>query len=291
MHVAYFTAGTHGAGHVVRGLALRRAVERLGRGDARVSLVCPESVFQQRLAPDAHTFAGEVDLWRDATRADESRLARVLRDLAPDLIVVDLFWVPIALMTLPAPTWLLLRSVPGVWLRGPREAPFDATRHARIIAIEPAPGLEAFEPLPPIVYEDPAIVGSRDVLADLADLAGARGDEALEVVAVAGVAEDRDRVDAVAGGTAKQVRFDLSADPEPLFPLSHNLRHLGPADRLVACAGYNSFWEAQYFGYGDRVSWVAGQRVIDDQRWRASLRPERPRANGADVLARAVAAG
>ncbi len=67
---------------------------------------------------------------------------------------------------------------------------------------------------------------------------------------------------------------------------------LGGADRIVAGAGYNAFWEAHWLGYAERTEWIPFRRTIDDQALRVELsRGMTPRENGADTLARWIAAG
>lgn len=183
--IAYFTAGTVGAGHLVRGVALGRALSRRGHTDYRI--FSPPSPFDRVASPWLETVAIETDALRDPGRANESAIARALRAWAPDRLVIDLFWVPLALVTLPCPAWLLLRSVPRAWLVGPREARFDAARYERVYAIEPAPGLEAFEPLDPIVVCDPSEAAPREALCSLL---GAPEHPPLRLVVRAGLPED-----------------------------------------------------------------------------------------------------
>lgn len=287
MRVGYFTAGTHGAGHLVRGVAVHRALRRLGASvDFRI--FSPASPF-------AHVAAGvhqavEIDpaQLRAPGTAASSALARALTAWAPDVLLVDLFWVPLAFVPLPCPAWLLLRSVPPAWLVGPKEARFDPSRFARVFAIEPAPGLGRFEALPPIVVCNPDEALPREALCALVD---ADPRAPLHLMARGGLPSDAAALRAVTPAAGAQVReLDLARADAP-FPLAPYLAGLGPADTLVAAPGYNTFWEAAWLGFAPRVRWVPIPRTFDDAAWRAGLAPAPFPANGADVLAAALTQG
>lgn len=281
MRVAYFTAGTHGAGHVVRGVALQRALARSG-APVEFRLFAPPSPFA-RLAGDAHTpVTVDAEELRVPLRAAQSSLARALREWAPDVLLIDVFWVPLVFVPMPCPAWLLLRSVPPAWLVGPKEARFDASRYQRVFAIEPAPGLERFEALPPVVVCRREEARSRD---ELCALVGADPKAPLHLIARGGLPTDAEPLRAVAPRAGAQVReLDLAAPGAP-FPLAPYLAGLGSEDVLVAAPGYNTFWEAQWLGFAPRVRWVPLKRTLDDAAWRAGLGPSVMGRNGADVLA------
>lgn len=274
---------------MVRGLAIRQSMDR-ACVPADLDLVVPAMAYSHLGGERTHTFALETDLWKDPATADRSELARLLRSLAPDLLIVDLFWVPIANMTLTMPTWLLLRSIPPAWLVGPPQAPFQADRHERILAMEPAPLLERFEQLGPVVYTDPDLA-SRARRDELAAVLGVPADRPLRLVMRAGEAVDdallQQRAAALGGSWSRMELGSASS----VFPLSHWLAALQPGDEVVSGMGFNSFWEAALLGYGAHMHWVPMPRRIDDQQWRGSLvadAPVRATQNGADRLAELV---
>lgn len=284
--IAYFTAGTVGAGHLVRGVALGRALARLGHHDYR--LLSPPSPFARIAAPWLETVPVETALLRGHETARHSAVARALAAYAPDVLVIDTFWVPLALLSLPCPAWLLLRSVPPVWLVGPVEARFDPRRYARVLAIEPAPGLEHLPAIDPIVAVQSSEVRTRSALAALL---GQDEAQPLRAMVRAGLPEDQARLDEVARALdprAAWATLDLER-PEAPFPVAAWLAAMVPGDRLVAAPGYNTFWEARTLGFDVHTTWVPMPRKIDDQAMRTSL-AVRPAANGADTLARALLA-
>jgi UDP:flavonoid glycosyltransferase YjiC (YdhE family) len=298
VRVAYVTAGTIGAGHLVRAVALSRALSRAGfRGT--LDVVGPPAAHVFGLSHHAVPMVPRE--LGDASLASRSELFRVLEGLAPDLVVVDLFWAPLAhvLPALHTRAWLLVRRVPPIWFVGPPGLPFSRGCYERVIAIEPGVVAPSDEHIEPVVVANPDELLERDALRRRLDI---RDDEKLVVVAHAGapgecatLAADEAMRDPSA--TIHAFAFDALApvqgvkvhDGAELFPLA---TWLGGADAIVTGAGYNTFWEAQWLGHASRARFVAFERPIDDQAWRiATCRTHVPRANGADVLARRIVSG
>lgn len=287
MRIAYFTAGTTGAGHAVRGLAVARGLARAGfRGELR--FFGPRPPFP---LPAWNERAETVEIQHDPTLrhpqlANGSDLARRLRQFCPDLLLVDLFWTPLRwiLPQLGAEAWLLARICPPVWWVGPPEAPFSAALFRRIVAIEPFDAPPATDRIDPVVVANPEECQPPEALRERL---GVPVDQDLTVVVHAG--ERGELADLLAAApTEVAARLDL-ADPTAPFPASE---WLGGADHVVAGAGYNTFWEARWLGYAARTTFVPFRRTIDDQTRRAAgLREPRPRRNGADVLAGWILAG
>ncbi len=288
MRVAYFTAGTIGAGHHVRGFAIARAVRRLRSGPrgapVEVRIFAPEAPFRVEHGFDHETVEVRRDELRDPERASASTLAAALRRFAPRLVVVDMFWAPLryVLPALGCEAWLLVRSAPASWLVGPDDARFDASQFTRVIAIEPLldPSvLRVDEVIDPIVIANPDECRPRSALR--ARL-GVPPDERLEVVTHAG----RPGEHAALAASPRAHRFDL-ADEGATFPLAE---WLGGADHVVSGAGYNAFWEAHWLGYAHKTTFHPFARPIDDQAWRVrACLGQRPAANGADTLAQRIA--
>ena len=287
MRVVYFTAGTTGAGHVVRGIAIGRALNRAGfRGT--YAMVGPRSL--RVLAPrDYYGVTIDHDELVDPERASSSELARTLDLLAPDLLVVDMFWAPLVrlLPRAACEAWLLVRRAPPAWLVGRARMPFERAAYARVIAIEP--GVDAGEAIDPIVAVDRLEVLPARALRDRLGVADAAK---LDVVVQAGAPDEwralvQDARGAVHVFTLGGARYDdVPANVrvhDDLFPLAP---WLAGADAITSGAGYNSFWEARWLGHAVRTRFIAFARPIDDQAWRIRTHGDHtPRANGADTLA------
>ncbi|MFY9826792.1 MAG: hypothetical protein WAM82_35890 [Thermoanaerobaculia bacterium] len=281
MKVAYFTAGTVGVGHLVRGLAIGRGLSRAGfEGDYRI--FGPELPFPAAQGLVGYeTVAVETDaLLRDRQLAQTSRLAGQLREYSPDLLLVDMFWAPLRwfLSGLPCEAWLLVRICPPHWLAGPPGMPFEPAQYARIVAVEPMPERGQREAIDPVVICNPEECRPPGALRERLGIPSGRP---VNVVLQAGRRGESGQLERLAGEGA--VVLDLF-DPEAPFPAAE---WLGGADRIAAGAGYNAFWESRWLGYYERTQWLAFPRSIDDQALRLELgRGARPRDNGADILAR-----
>jgi hypothetical protein len=276
--VAYFTAGTVGAGHLVRGLAIGRALGRAGfAGSYR--MFGPPLAFPAA----AGTAYEPVEIRADRSLLDprlaqEAGFARRLADFAPDLLLVDLFWMPLrwVLPILPCEAWLLLRTCPPRWLVGPTAARFDPRQYARILAIEPMEYEVIHEVIDPVVIANPEECRPPQALREHL---GIPPGQPLTVVLHAGEPGEAARLREEAGQDAAVL--DLFQE-RALFPVAE---WLGGADRIVSGAGYNAYWEARRLGYADKVTFVPFLRAIDDQERRLTFADYQPRQNGADVLA------
>ena len=282
MRVAFFTAGTRGAWHNVRGLAIRRALERRGfRGELR--LFGPD-VADWSIGFDVVKVA-ESEL-RDASRAKESALAHALAAFAPDLLLVDMFWAPL-LHVLPiagCEAWLLLRAFADRWLAGPPGHPFDVTQYARRIAIEPiVVAGEITDRIEPIVVANHDEQRPHGALRQR--VGAAVSDRLVAVVHAGNPGEIHSLVPALGAGE-RLVMLDLHAGDD-FFPAAEWLRD---ADVVHAGAGYNTFWEAQWLGWAAHTHFTAFARSIDRQPERVAAAAHRMKENGADQLAAMILA-
>lgn len=282
--VAYFTAGTVGAGHEVRGEAILRALERVGfRGSWRA--FAPPSPFALGLATGRETVVVQGDpALADPERAAASALGRALLGWAPDLLVVDMFWAPVRhlLARLSCPAWLLVRACPPVWLQGRGDVRFDAGAWERIVEIEPLNLSQATHRLDPIVIINPDECLPAPALHQQL---GVSSSCSLTVVSHAGRLGELEVLQHVANERAEpnQTIVTLDLHRQGLFPAA---RWLGAAHRIIGGAGYNTFWEARWLGWSDRAVLIPFDRTIDRQRLRVEvLGDHRPKTNGADVMA------
>ena len=278
MRVAYFTAGTVGAGHLVRGHAIGRALGRCGfTGEYRafgppVPYPVAADVAYRPVAVDAREL-------RDPARAVGSEIATALAEFRPDLLLVDLFWAPMrhVLPSLGCEAWLLLRTCPRAWFDGPPDTRFEARQFRRIIGIEPFRHAVIRESVDPIVVGNPDECRPRTALRERL---GVPDGQPLTVTMHAGLAGELAQL-----GADQAHRLDLFAD-DALFPVAE---WLPGADRILCAAGYNAFWEARWLGYADRTRFTPLARKIDDQGWRVANCAAHPmRANGADTLAASI---
>jgi hypothetical protein len=282
MRVAFFTAGTLGAGHLVHGIAIGRALRRAGfTGEYR--MFGPSTPFAQANRDDWQTVPIDAREVLRPDRAPTTELALALHAYRPDRLVVDMFWAPLRFI-LPLPgcrTWLIVRSFPGVWFQGPAGVAFDETQYHRIVGIEP--GLERrFDEV-----IDPIVVANPDECQPKGALRARLGIPAGQRLVVATHAGKVGEIGKMGRDGPPPTAFDLH-QAGALFPLAE---WLGDADEIHSGAGYNSFWEAHWLGWADRTTFHAFPRPMDNQAWRTTLRGYRMRSNGADTLARMLLDG
>jgi hypothetical protein len=285
MRVAYFTAGTVGAGHLVRGIALGRALGRRGfTGDYRA--FGPPVPYPSLARAGYEQLAISERELRDPLAAGRSEVAATLAAFRPDLLVVDMFWAPLRhiLPLRGCECWLLIRACPRAWFTGPPDTRFEARQYRRIVAIEPFRHAALRESVDPVVVCNPEECRPPQALRERL---GIPPERRLVVATHAGLPGEGAQVEGAAG-EEPAVRFDLFEE-HAVFPLAE---WLPGADRVLCAAGYNAFWEARWLGYAARTRFTPLPRKIDDQAWRlASCLGYPMLANGADTLAEWIVGG
>ena len=300
MRVAYFTAGSSGAGHLVRGIALGRGLARRG---ARVTfqMFGPWLPFAAAARDDYTVVRIDPAELRDPESARASALEGTLRDFAPDLLLVDCYWAPLVhLLPLPGcEAWLLARWLPASWFVGPADTRFDPSRYRRILAIEPRQVPGATDLVPPVVICNP---GEEKPAGSLRRHLGVPDGQPLRVIAHAGVAGEAHALavpgaphalagESGAGGSSPgSAPIVLSLhDAAALFPLAE---WLGDADEISCFAGYNSYWEARWLGTWPRTRFSVLDRQRPEHEWRLRACGQvAMAANGADVIAKLITGG
>jgi hypothetical protein len=292
--LAYFTGGTAGAGHLVRGLAIGHGLARAGyRGDMRMFIgIEPMAGIRTALASYTPTIC-PVDHKEvlHPVRGPASKLAMSLVDYSPDLLIVDLFWAPLLhiLPLLDCEAWLLVRSCPPGWLRGTQTTAFKPSQYSRIIGIEPLEHEEIHECIEPIVICNPDEAKTRTEACARWGL-----DESTRIVAIshAGLPGELDTLhddyksSTVAGDSDVFIIESNLHDEDAEFPMAV---WLPAVDRIHCVAGYNSYWESRWMNYAHKTRLRVIGRKIDDPADRVESGSNYTmRANGADVLARSI---
>ncbi len=251
MRVLYYTGGTTGSGHLVRGLTLANAFRRAGAPvDFSILSVNTEygrfaEIFEVPLVqipPEDETALGP-DRYRG------SALYRAIEAAAPDVLVVDIHWFALDsfIRELPCRKVILIRRIDPRYFRfrvADRELAFRPGDWDLVLRTEPGFDL----PFPSESVE-PLVLRSRDEILTAAD---ARADLGLGP-------EDRACLFAFSGGVGKGAEswssFSYLEDEGWKVIRSDNREGgLFPAvdwynafDLVVCGAGYNAFWEARYF--------------------------------------------
>lgn len=281
--IAFFTAGTIGAGHLVHALAIERGLRRAGyTGDFHI--FSPGVPGHIQAPPNLTALPIDMATLKSPTLARTSELAAALKTFDADILLIDMFWAPLLHITpsLRAKSWLLIRQCPPAWLRGPSFARFEPGRYQRLIAIEPLDHPLLKDQIEPIVYCNPDEMHPPGTLRKHLGLSD---HQHLTVVMQAGLEGE---IEAFSPPPNTQTHTHIFRSdpfhPETLiFPLAPWLHD---ANTILCGAGYNAFWEAKWLGHFDRTHFHAFQRLIDDQAWRLrEMSHYTMHQNGADQLA------
>lgn len=290
MRLAYFTGGSAGAGHLVRGVAIGRGLARAGyRGEIRMfvptepmaGIRAALGMFSTIVCPVDHEEVLNPD------RAPQSELASALADYSPDLLIVDLFWAPLLhiLPHIQCEAWLIVRSCPPQWLRGTQTTRFEQSQYSRVIGIEPIQHDEIREWIEPIVICNPDEAKSRTEVCAHWGI-----DEGQRIVAIthAGLRGEFNTLvdDCTSNAIADDDVFVIESDlhkEDAVFPIA---AWLPAVDRVHCAAGYNSYWESRWMNYVHKTRVRVIDRKIDDPLDRIMTgKNYTMRSNGADVLA------
>lgn len=283
MRIAFFTAGTIGAGHLTHALAIEAGLQRAGF-DGSFQIFGPGLPFFIDLPSNYTTVVVKKETLRDRRASEISQLAQALQSYDPHLLIVDMFWAPLAfiLPLLECPAWLLIRKCPPQWLQGPSFLNFDAPAYDRILAIEPMEHPLLKERLEPIVLFNPDEIKPPGALRRRL---GVADDQHLSVVMQAGLEGEVLSFSPPSEGVV--FRSDPHKNPDQvIYPIANWLLD---ADQIFCGAGYNAYWEARWLGYAHKTTFKAFERPIDDQAWRLRVCSSHTmKENGADQLAQMI---
>lgn len=286
LRIAYYSAAVTGSGHTARGIAIHHALQRAAVNCEFVmvgTLGMPELAESQgiRTIPlDPESFEGLSE-----QRFRTSPTFVTLRNLAADIVIVDLAWFAThrVVGALPGRSVLLLRQVAEEffgYVHNDRLVELDPSVYGQVVAIEPWP-------LPfPAVQIDPIVIRNADELLPRGAAAVALGldpDQQTALITTNGKPGEYEELCNTYSylGDAYQL-FCSSNHHGGIFPL---VDYFNAFDFIVCSAGYNAFWEAVYLE--KPAVFVPNPRRFEDQSWRVEQCQEyRFSGNGADQLVR-----
>lgn len=285
MRIVYFTSGEIGAGHWAHAAALERAFTRRGiRADLVLLTNRPPVRFEERgLRLELVDF--DAKLLRDPAEARQSQLFRRFEELAPDLVLVDLAYLPIQRVreAIHSEIWLLSRWMPTQYYGGPLNRAFRPEVFARRLSTEPIarfPGFESIEPLVCVNREE--CYTREEVRRELA----IDGDGPLHLVLQAGLPGELEQLLDAMPASAREGAHVVALSPHTgraLFPAA---RYFLGVDGIWGGAGYNLYWECRWLGVDRKARLTPFPRTIDDQTPRVwGAEGYVMRENGADRLA------
>ncbi|HAE23320.1 MAG TPA: hypothetical protein DCG47_13520 [Spirochaetaceae bacterium] len=292
MKLLFYSGGTTGSGHIVKGLSIANAIRRAGLDwDYKIlSVRTPFAGLAERQGVAIETIDAEdekrlgPELWR------ESALFKAIDAYNPDVLVVDLFWFALDsfIRELPCKKAILIRQVDPAFFAmrtAERALCFRPEDYDLAAAIEPGFNTpfasERLEPL--VVRHRDEIMPAGRALREL----GLDPDDQACFFGFNGNAWEGAEVwksfDYLEGEGWKVVRSNNREGG--LFPAVDWFNAFG---LLVVGAGYNAFWEARYFG--KEAFFAPFPRNFEDQYRRIRLCSSYvPKENGADQLIRRIA--
>lgn len=289
--MAYLALGATGAGNILPGLALGTACQRLGKNKAHWNYF----YFQTALAGVFASFGlgphhvDESPIDDYFLRPETTHLFQTLMDSGCSLVVVNQHWfyvqamIPL-LQQAGIKVILLLRNTNTVFyqLENPNpRARFQPLVWDAVYGVEPGdfpPGVGMVDPL---VLRNPGEILPREI----ARMAlNAKTEKPLCLIAQNGKPEEfQNLVKTYSYLEDEGYEVKTSTNYQGgLFPM---VDYFNGVDLLITGAGYNAYWEAQYFQKD--VIFVPMPRQFEDQTARVERNADYVfKENGADTLAR-----
>ena len=284
MRIAYYSAAVTGSGHTVRGIAIYHALQRAA---VNCEFVMVGTLGMRELAESQgiRTIPLDPESFESLSeqRFRTSPTFVTLRDLAADIVIVDLAWFAThrVVGALPGRSVLLLRQVAADffgYVHDDQPVELDPAVYDQVVAIEPWP-------LPfPAVQVDPIVMRNRDELLPRAAAAAALGldpNQPTALIATNGKPGEYEELRSTYSYLEDEYQLFCSSNHHGgVFPI---VDYFNAFDFIVCSAGYNAFWEAVYLE--KPAVFVPNPRRFEDQAWRIEQCQEyRFSGNGADQL-------
>jgi len=284
--IVYYTSGITGSGRVVTGIAIGNALRR--KGMDKEFTILSSSPFARLADGFNHIeIPAEDENALSPENYPSSELFKKLKELAPDVMIVDLLWFPIHHFSkeLPCKKLLICRYVHEKFFSIPLPGgrlDFDPSRFDLVLATEP------FESMVPMQQINPIVIRNRDEILSREDALKKLGlDEGRQncLFAFNGHPGDFRRAQKKYSHLEDFYRMVYSTNYKGgLFPA---VDYFNAFDFMVCGAGYNQFWEAIFFD--KEAVFEATESIFGDQARRVQECQEYYfDKNGADQLVEIV---
>ena len=291
MRVLYFTSGITASGHIVRGIAVGLGLRRAGIA-CEYTILHPESPFGElcdRMGMAHRAFVPEGEDTLLGADPSRSELYRIIMELAPDLLVVDLHWAPLHafIRELGCRKIFICRQVhPRFFSFDLRTGPiaFRPDDWDEILSIEPWDEPFPMRRIDPIVLRNPDEILSREAARDALGLPPQGDAFMLSLNAHAGNFEDARKTYSYLEDEGWKAVY-TSNWHGGLFPAAD---WFNAVDLVICGGGYNQFWETVFFS--KEAIHLTQPCVFEDQRLRVDkCQGYEFKENGADTLAKIIA--
>ena len=284
MKIRFVSLG-HGAGHLMRGIAIHNAIQRKGlQADYRMVGV---NRVHPSITASCPFEAVEIVPSRFETEPCETTLYKRLTEEALDLVIVDhaWAWTRKILRDMDCCKILLLRQISAAFLRlrfENRVIEYTPDIFDQVYLIEPFKSPVKGRRIPPVVVRNPDEILSREAARSRLRVPDNR--PCAVIAHVGSSSNEMAAVNRLFDSLPEKERYYRMAcsgyADNPVFPLSD---YYNGIDLMVCGAGYNTFWETRYFN--KKAVYLPFRRAEEDQRLRIrDCAGYQMRENGADVL-------
>ena len=287
MYILYYTIGVVGSGSIVQGISIANALNR-NNINAHFTILSssPFAYLAEKSGIDHReiTFEKEHQLSLDVYR--DSQLYKALKELRPDVLLVDLNWFMLHWMLpeIECKKIFLCRQLADEAFTVPfpdNPISFDPSQYDHVIATEPFSSSVQMERINPVIIRNRNEIFSREKALVQLNI-DPRETRPICFFAFNGKPGEYDSARKMYSYLEDEGYSMLYTTnyKEGLFPM---VDYFNACNLLVCGAGYNAFWESVYFER--ETIYVPFPRKFENQRQRVTECQEyRFNENGADQL-------
>lgn len=259
-----------GGGHFFGGLALWRAFKR-NCTDFHFVLLTDSDIDIPIEDPTLEIIRINIELEKLYSRDKQTMLYTILKQLEPDLIIVDQVWFPLQpiIQEFKSLKVIFFRFTPSGWFKTPplpdgRPRQFQSDNYDMVYNIEPSFQLDGAIEIPPVLGVHPDEVKAPEIIREAFSIPYGKK---LALLAHAGYRGEMEQILEKANLDPVQyeiVSLDVLDEKNvSLFPLSH---YMGGVDLAIGGCGYGFFYETLF--YGMKSIYIPQERGVGDQVWR-----------------------
>ena len=246
MNILYFTSGLTGVGRLIRGISIGNALQRL-KFDSQYSIISSSKFgfLTDRIPHIKINVESAIQLSKQ--NYHNSQLYKVLSDINPDVLIIDLLWFPLYhfIEELSCKKLFLCRQVADSFFSIPAAAgvlSFNPSQYDEILKIEPFVSALEMKQIHPLVIRNRDEIYSRKQALERLRLSDGRK---ICCITYSGYPGDFERVKKDYSYLEEEYAvIYTSTYHNGIFPIAD---YFNAIDFLVCGAGYNAFWEAKFF--------------------------------------------
>jgi len=268
MRVLYYTSGITGSGRIVRGMSMATALRRKGiNAEFTILSSSPFGSLSDKLGINHVEVPLEDENELSKKNYHKSTLYERIISLNPDILIVDLQWFSLYnfIKDLPCKKIFLSRQVDDRFFTihlADGTMSFRPEDYTLVLATEPFSSKIAMRQINPMIIRNRDEILSRKDAREKLNLKGSKNTCLFLFNGKPGEFKDIKKRYSYLEDSGYTMLYSTNYEGG-LFPA---VDYFNAVDLVICSAGYNSFWEAEYFG--KEALFVSAERRFENQQKR-----------------------